>query len=232
MAQAGEVPGRQSAAGGAGVTRRRGARGPLRRLGSRWASSREAAGRERMAQAERGVPKRPATRACVSTYGRQHVRPRDRLPPESSAMHAPLMPAYALEHVAPTRAKREGTPLRALAARLRTPLLAPGGGWSALPPGEPDRLQQQAATRADVCQRSSATVAGRHGDRSLRHHALRGREHPRQRAGLTAVHHFLRAHAAGPTAAERFFGQQPRALFTVILASVRSPLHLSGRHNE
>ena len=70
---------------------------------------------------------------------------------------------------------------------------------------------------------SSANVEGRNGYLSLRHHQLRGLDHPRKRACLTAVHNFLLTRPDGTTAAERFFGQKPRSMFAAILGSVEIP---------
>jgi len=84
-------------------------------------------------------------------------------------------------------------------------------------------LEAEAAQLADVFQRSSSNVAGRNGDLSLRNHELRGLDHPRQRACLTAVHSFLLVHRDGTTAAEQFLGQKPRSMFTAILESVELP---------
>jgi hypothetical protein len=88
---------------------------------------------------------------------------------------------------------------------------------------EQDRLQQKAAILADVFQRSSANVEGRNGYLSLRNHALRGFDHPRKRTCLTAVHNFLLTRSDGTTAAERFFGKKPQAMFAAILESVAIP---------
>ena len=63
-------------------------------------------------------------------------------------------------------------PLRERAEPLRTPLFAPGGAFSALSQGAQDRLKQEAATLAEVFQRSSSHVEGRNGYLSLRNHAL------------------------------------------------------------
>jgi hypothetical protein len=183
---------------------------------------------ERIAKAERVVPKMQATIEFVSTY----VRQLDLQQPASYAIHVHLIPSYYLERVAATRPIREGTPLRELAERLRTPLFASGGVLSALPPVAQDRLKQKAATLADVFQRSSANVEGHNGSLSLRNHALQGLDHPRKRACLTAVHTFLLTRSDGTTAVERFFGQKPRSMFTAILESVEIPLYLSVRHNE
>ena len=174
-------------------------------------------------KAERVVPKMQATIAFVSTYVRQQVRQLDLTPPESYVMHAHLLPSHSLERVAATKMMRDGQPLRELAGRIRTPLFEPDGVLSALNLVEQDRLKQEALQLAEVCQRSSSNVEGRNGYLSFRNHELRGLDHPRKRACLTAVHNFLLTRPDGTTAAERFFGQKPRAMFAAILASVEIP---------
>jgi hypothetical protein len=177
----------------------------------------------RLAKAARGVPKLQATIAFVAGSGRQPGNPLAVAPPQACARHAHLMPSDSLARVASTRAVREAVPRRALAARLRPPLCAPGGVLETLRPLEQPPLQPKAQTLAEVCQRASAKVAGRNGSLSLRHHQLRGLAHPRQRACLTAVHHVLRTRPAGTTAAKRFCGQQPRSMVAAILAAVELP---------
>jgi uncharacterized protein DUF6399 len=178
---------------------------------------------DRIDKAERVVPKMQATIECVSGYVRQQVRQLDLTPPVSYAMHAHLIPSCYLERVAQTRTVHAGEPLRALAQRLRTPLDEPGGALAALSEAEQSALHQQAQELAEVFQRSSSNVEGRNGDLSLRNHQLRGLDRPRKRACLTAVHNFFLTRTDGPTAAERFFGQKPRSMFTAILASVEIP---------
>ena len=178
---------------------------------------------ERLAKAERVVPKRQATIEFVSTYVRQQGGQR-RLPqPQAYAMHAHLMPSYDLDRVASTKPSMEGQGLRELADRLRTRLFDAGGTLSELSLSEPEQLQQKAATLAEVFQRSSSNVEGRNGYLSLRNHALRGLDHPRKRACLTAIHNFLLTRPDGTTAAERFFGPKPRSMFAAILQSVEIP---------
>jgi transposase len=178
---------------------------------------------ERIAKAERVVPKMPATIEFVSGYVRQQVRQMDLAQPASYAMHAHLIPSYYLERVASTRTVAQGEALRKLAERLRTPLFAPGGALSALSPMQQNQLKAQAATLAEVFQRSSSNVEGRNGYLSLRNHQLRGLDHPRKRECLTAVHNFLLTPPDGTTAAERFFGQKPRSMFAAILGAVEIP---------
>jgi hypothetical protein len=178
---------------------------------------------DRIEKAERVVPKMQATIAFVSGYVRRQVSQLDLTPPVSYAMHAALIPSFYLERVAHTLTVSGGEPLRALADRLRTPLFAPGGVCAELSPTAQSQLKQQAKTLAEVFQRSSSNVEGRNGYLSLRNHQLRGLEHPRKRACLTAVHNFCLTRADGTTAAERFFGQKPRSMFTAILGTVEIP---------
>jgi hypothetical protein len=178
---------------------------------------------DRLEKAERVVPKMQTTIEFVAGYVRQQGRPLDRTPPQSYAVHAPLIPSYYLARVASTRTMTEGAPLRARAERLRTPLFAPGGVLGALSPMEQNQLKHKATTLAEVFQRSSSNVEGRNGYLSLRNHQLRGLDHPRKRACLPAIHNFFLTRADGTTAAERFFGQKPRSMFAAVLASVEIP---------
>ena len=178
---------------------------------------------DRIAKAERVVPKMQATIEFVSGYVRQQVRQLDLAPPASYAMHAHLIPSYYLDRVASTRTVTQGEPLRALAERLRTPLFESGGALGALSPMEQHQLKHKAQTLAEVFQRSSSNVEGRNGYLSLRNHQLRGLDHPRKRACLTAVHNFFLTRPDGTTAAERFFGQKPRSMFATILGAVEIP---------
>jgi len=178
---------------------------------------------DRIDKAQRVVPKMQATIEFVSGYVRQQVRQLDLTPPVSYAMHAHLIPSCYLERVAQTRTVHAGEPLRELAKRLRMPLYEPGGALAALSEAEQSALHQQAQELAEVFQRSSSNVEGRNGYLSLRNHQLRGLDRPRKRACLTAVHNFFLTRTDGTTAAERFFGQKPRSMFTAILASVDIP---------
>jgi hypothetical protein len=134
--------------------------------------------------------------------------------------------------VAATRTVTAGEPLRARADRLGTPLFDPGGALAALSPVEQTHLKAEAAKLAEVFQRSSSNVEGRNGYLSLSNHQLRGLDHPRKRAWLTAVHNFLLTRPDGTTAAERFFGQKPRSMFAAILDTVEIPRLLSVHRGD
>ena len=178
---------------------------------------------ERIAKAERVVPKMQATIEFVSGYVHQQVTSLALAPPQSFAMHAHLIPSYYLERVASARTVTAGEPRRALAERLRPPLFELDGALGGVSPVEQDALKSKAKTLAEVFQRSSSNVEGRNGYLSLRNHQLRGLDHPRKRACLTAMHNFFLTRSDGTTAAERFFGQKPRSMFTAILESVEIP---------
>ncbi len=178
---------------------------------------------DRIEKAERVAPKMRATIAFVSGYVRQQVSQLGLPPPASFAMHARLIPSYYLDRVAQTRTVTEGEPLRELAERLRAPLCEPGGTLGQMSAEAQDQLHQKAKTLAEVFQRSSSNVEGRNGYLSLRNHQLRGLDLPRKRECLTAIHNFFLTRPDGTTAAERFFGQKPRSMFTAILASVELP---------
>ena len=135
-------------------------------------------------------------------------------------MHAKLIPSSYLDRVAQMRSVSDGASLRGLAERLRASLCAPGGVLSALSPEAQDYLHVEAQRLAAVFQRSSANVEGRNGYLSLRSHQLRGLDRPRKREGFTTIHNFFLTRPDGTTAAERFFGQKLRSMFSAILDSV------------
>ena len=164
-----------------------------------------------------------ATIEFVSRYVNQQVAQLDLTPPVSFAMHAKLIPSYYLDRVAQTRTVSDGEPLRELAERLRAPLFEPGGPLSALRPEGQDPRHDEAKRLAAVFQRSRSNVEGRNGYVSRRNYQLRGLDLPRKRECFTTIHNFFLTRPDGTTAAERFFGQQPRPMFAAILASVEIP---------
>jgi Family of unknown function (DUF6399) len=178
---------------------------------------------QRSAQAERVMPTMPATIEGVAGYVRQQVSPRALPQPASDAMPAQLIPSESLARVAAPRTGTAGAPRRARAARRRLPLCASGGALSTLSLAAQDTRTTLAGRLAEVCQRSHSNVEGRHGSLAWRNHQRRGLEPPRKRACLTAIQNFCLTGADGTTAAERFFGQKPRAMFAAIVASVAIP---------
>ena len=74
---------------------------------------------------------------------------------------------------------------------------------------EQNQLKHKAKTLAEVFQRSSANVEGRNGYLSRRHHQLRGLDHPRKRACLTAVHNFSSRVLTARPRRSAFSGRSP-----------------------
>jgi len=75
---------------------------------------------------------------------------------------------------------------------------------------------------ASLFQRSSSCVEGRNGQLSLRHHSFH-RLSNRKLAALTSVHNFFIKRKDGTTAAERFLGSKPKAMFEFLLENIDLP---------
>jgi hypothetical protein len=82
--------------------------------------------------------------------------------------------------------------------------------------------KRKAVECAQVFQRSSSCVEGRNGQLSLKFHAFR-RLNAHTLQVLTVLHNYFIRRADGTTAAERFFEQKPRDLFTWLLDKVELP---------
>jgi hypothetical protein len=94
--------------------------------------------------------------------------------------------------------------------------------WREISEGVRTEWWRRALECAQVFQRSSSCVEGRNGQLSLKFHASR-RINPNSLKTLTVLHNFFIKRADGTTAAERFFGQKPRDLFTWLLDKVELP---------
>ena len=73
--------------------------------------------------------------------------------------------------------------------------------------GQKDQRKAQAAKLAEVFQRSSSHVEGRHGSLSLWNHQLRGLDHPRKQVCLTAIHNFSSRVVTGQPPRNGFSGR-------------------------
>jgi hypothetical protein len=94
--------------------------------------------------------------------------------------------------------------------------------WGEITEGVKTEWWRRALECAQVFQRSSSCVEGRNGQLSLKFHAFR-RISADSLKVLTVLHNFFIKRADGTTAAERFFGQKPRDLFTWLLDKVELP---------
>ena len=103
-----------------------------------------------------------------------------------------------------------------LAQCLKQQAWAAGGALAALREGEKTEVERVAWQCAGLFCRSSSCVEGRNGRLSLFHHGQTRLSAKRLKA-LTAVHNYVLRREDGTTAAERFFGQKQRDVFSWLL---------------
>jgi Family of unknown function (DUF6399) len=114
------------------------------------------------------------------------------------------------------RTAEERKRLRELAEELKTEAWQTGGALAALPEGERQEVEEVARQIAGLFQRSSSSVEGRNGRLSLQHHG-HSRVSERRLQALTVIHNYIVQRADGTTAAERFFGQKHKDVFSWLL---------------
>lgn len=102
--------------------------------------------------------------------------------------------------------------------------------WGQITQAVQEAWRSKAQECAYVFQRSSSCVEGRNGQLSLKFHAFR-RLNKQTLTVLTVLHNFFIRRVDGTTAAERFFEQKPRDLFTWLLDKVELP-RPRGRHKR
>ena len=94
--------------------------------------------------------------------------------------------------------------------------VVPGGVLASLPEEHKKEVAAVAQEAAGLFQRSSSCVEGRNGRLSLQHHG-QSRVSERRLKALTVIHNYLVKRADGTTAAERFFGQKHKDVFSWLL---------------
>src|SRR5436190_1965391 len=114
------------------------------------------------------------------------------------------------------RTAEERKRLARLAEGLKKEAWQEGGVLAALPEETRKEVEEVARQGAGLFQRSSSCVEGRNGRLSLQHHG-HSRVSERRLKALTVIHNYLVKRSDGTTSAERFFGQQPRDVFTWLL---------------
>jgi Family of unknown function (DUF6399) len=114
------------------------------------------------------------------------------------------------------RTAQERKRLKEMAEELKKAARRDGGALSSLPEEEKREVEEAARETAGLFQRSSSCVEGRNGRLSLQHHG-HSRVSERRLKALTVIHNYLVKRSDGTTAAERFFGQKPRDVFTWLL---------------
>ncbi len=103
--------------------------------------------------------------------------------------------------------------LQELADRLKKEAWQEGGALSSLAEGQRHAVQEAVREAAGLFQRSSSCVEGRNGRLSLQHHG-HSRVSERRLKALTVLHNYLVKRPDGTTAAQRFFGQKHKDVFS------------------
>jgi Family of unknown function (DUF6399) len=114
------------------------------------------------------------------------------------------------------RTAEERKRLKEMAEGLKKEAWQEGGPLSALPEEARKEVERVAQHGAGLFQRASSCVEGRNGRLSLQHHGHSGVSERRLKA-LTVVHNYMVKRPDGTTAAERFFGQQHKDVFSWLL---------------
>jgi peptide deformylase len=143
-----------------------------------------------------------------------------------------LIPALYLERTAKKLStSEERAKVRAVCEPMLARARAPGNPLEALQDSERIKIMQVANQCADLFQRSSSCVEGRNGQLALRHHSLHQLSDKKLTA-LTVIHNFHLTRTDGTTAAERFFGNKPIALFSWLLDHLEVPTRPAARRSK
>jgi len=114
------------------------------------------------------------------------------------------------------RTAEERKRLLVMAEGLKKDAWQEGGVLSSLPDEERKQVEQAARETAGLFQRSSSCVEGRNGRLSLQRHGHSRVSEWRLKA-LTVIHNYMVKRADGTTAAQRFFGQGNKDVFSWLL---------------
>lgn len=128
-----------------------------------------------------------------------------------------------------TKKKKQKESIKATLRRLEEEL-SKDMLWGLITEAVQKVWRSRALECANVFQRSSSCVEGRNGQLSLKFHAFRRLNKQTLRV-LTVLHNFFIRRADGTTAAERFFEERPRDLFTWLLEKVELP-RPRGKHKR
>jgi hypothetical protein len=114
------------------------------------------------------------------------------------------------------RTTEERRRLKEMAGRLKKEAWQEGGALASLSEEQRKQVEEVAQETAGLFQRSSSCVEGRNGRLSLQHHG-HSRVSERRLKALTVIHNYMTKRADGTTAAERFFGQKHKDVFSWLL---------------
>jgi hypothetical protein len=178
---------------------------------------------KRIAKAKKVAVAMVATIAFFWLTVRAKVEALGLAPQVERAMYDYLIPGIYL-HLVSGKGEDAGQrhALQSKSEELLAPLRARDGPLSGLKAEEMATVEEVTLECAQLFQRSSSCVEGRNGQLALHHHRLH-RISGRKLAALTTVHNYFVRRENGTTAAERFFGAQPRDLFEWVLDRVDLP---------
>lgn len=114
------------------------------------------------------------------------------------------------------RTAEERKRLKEMAEGLKREAWQEGGALSSLSEEDKKRVEETARHAAGLFQRSSSCVEGRNGRLSLQHHGHSRVSEQRLKA-LTVMHNYMVKRPDGTTAAQRFFGQEHKDVFSWLL---------------
>jgi hypothetical protein len=114
------------------------------------------------------------------------------------------------------RTAEERARLKEMAEELKKEAWQKDGALASLSEEEKRQVNEVAQERAGLFQRSSSCVEGRNGRLSLQQHG-HSRVSERRLQAQTVIHNYLIKRGDGTTAAERFFGQKHKDLFSWLL---------------
>jgi hypothetical protein len=158
---------------------------------------------------------------CVAWFwglAKDRVEALDLSEEQEQKVYEKLLPGYYWEMAAGrARTAFERNRLKEMAERLKKEAWQEGGVLAGLPTELRKEVQAVAAETAGLFQRSSSCVEGRNGRLSLQHHGHSRVSEQRLKA-LTVIHNYLVKRSDGTTAAQRFFGQPHKDVFSWLLA--------------
>jgi Family of unknown function (DUF6399) len=141
----------------------------------------------------------------------------DLSPEQERVVKEKLLPGHYWAMAAQrARTAEEKKRLGELAEALQKAAWQEGGELASLTEEERKEVEEVAHQSAGLFQRSSSCVEGRNGRLSLQHHG-HSRVSERRLKALTVIHNYMVKRADGTTAAERFFGQKHKEVFTWLL---------------
>ena len=179
--------------------------------------------REKIAKAQRVLPRLVATLVWFWHSVQLLIDSLNLPQDQQQVVYEQLLPGlYWAGAAARGRTAADQKRLRALAQGYLERAWSPESALSRLGEGQKALVQRVCQEAVSRFVRSSSCVEGRNGQLSLYHHGSHALSAGKLKA-LTVLHNYFIERSDGSTAAERFFGQKPAALFEWLLARFPDP---------